>query len=694
MSGGLLEAATVYAQRGWDIVPIPAGEKACKLAGWQHNASRDPAMLDQWFDGGQANLGIATGGPARLLALDIDRKGGKDGFASLAALEAQHGPLPATLTARTPTGGEHRLYQLPPGHRVRSGTAVAPGLDWRGGTEAGEGRGYIVAAPSRTPTGVYQWGDDAPVADAPEWLVALLAAPKAAPAAPAVASGGTIAEGGRNDALFRLASAWRGAGMEPETITAALAAHNSAYCQPPLSEGEVRAIAASAGRYEPNAGPLSDLAMARRLVTRLDGNARYDHVARRWQVWDGLRWQLDATGEVERHAKAVADELAAEAAAIFDPATGRKARAAAARAASLARIRASIDLAASEPGVAIDASAFDGQSWRLNAANGIVDLRTGELLPHDREALHSRMVAVDFDPAAPAPRWRRFVDEVTCGDRELANYLQRALGRALTGDTSDQCFHLLHGIGANGKSLMLATVAHVAGSYAHHAPISLLLQKQSGAASNDVADLQGRRLVVLSEANEGDRVDGGLLKRLTGGEPVTARRLYFEWQTFEPQAAIFWAVNDMPRLDANDAALWRRARVVPFDRAFAGDEQDPGLAATLRAEAAGILAWLVAGACQPLASCEAVERATNGERAEQDAIGLFINEACETGRGFSEEVGCLYFAFQAFANDNGGAAMTPRVFGKALSRRGFQPGKGTGGRRVSKGLRLTLGGAA
>jgi len=284
----------------------------------------------------------------------------------------------------------------------------------------------------------------------------------------------------------------------------------------------------------------------------------------------------------------------------------------------------------------------------------------------------------------------QFLNEVACGDGELAAYLQRVAGLALSGDTSTQVFHVLLGIGANGKSVFLNTLARTFGEYAHAAPASLLLVRQSAAATNDLVALRGKRLVLLSEANSADRVDAALLKRLTGGEEITARALYSEHVTFTPQAAFLWALNHLPHLDADDSGLWRRARVVPFNRVFAPHEQDLSLAETLRAEASGILAWAVAGARLPLGTCAAVELATAAARAEADDVGSFLADHVEVGSGLVSEAGPLFHQYQYFANDNGIAPMTSTAFGRVLTRRGFSAAK-VGGKRVRSGLRLKTG---
>ncbi len=269
-----LNEALRYAGRGWHVLPLHTPEGAgcscgkadCASAG-KHprtkdglaSATTDPAKIQEWWRRWpQANVGIRTGEISGLAALDID---GEDGKGSLQRLQAEHGPLPATLRALTGRAdsegkrkGCHYFFEMPEGVALRNSAGVAgKGLDVRG-----DG-GYVVAAPSKHASGLaYQWlKKDAPLAAMPNWLLELLAKPKLAsaaatrPSAALAAEESTFAEGGRNASLTSLAGTLRNKGLAVEELEAALLAANQRRCKPPLPESEVRDIARSVGRYAP-----------------------------------------------------------------------------------------------------------------------------------------------------------------------------------------------------------------------------------------------------------------------------------------------------------------------------------------------------------------------------------------------------------------------------------------------------------
>jgi len=239
------------AQRGWRLLPCAARGKAALLTGWPAKASSDLVSVRGWAaQFPDCNWGVATGPGSRVFVLDVD---GEAGRASLAALEAQHAPLPVTLTSITgrADGGEHRWFNYPDGREVRSSTGtLAEGLDVQA---AGK---LVIVPPSIHPSGrAYQWVEsEQPIADAPSWLLDLLSGNSRANSNPQSARIRFLVEGQRNDTLFRFGCAMRRRGATQEQIERRLLQKNDAECKPPLAADEVRRISASAARYDPG-GP-------------------------------------------------------------------------------------------------------------------------------------------------------------------------------------------------------------------------------------------------------------------------------------------------------------------------------------------------------------------------------------------------------------------------------------------------------
>ena len=234
----------------------------------------------------------------------------------------------------------------------------------------------------------------------------------------------------------------------------------------------------------PDSFTASDAGNAGRLVSRHGEDIMFCHPWSRWLTWDGRRWKIDDTGDVVRRAKGTVREMIETAVAADD----RKFRGFAIKSESDRSIRAMLTLAQSERPVLPEQ--LDTDPWLLNVENGTLDLRTGELRPHRRDDLLSKLAPVVYDPAAEAPRWLAFLGRIMAGRAEMIAFLQRAVGYSLTGSTREQVLFLLHGSGANGKSTYVETLRHALGDYAMQSPAETLLDRREG-VPNDIARLRG-----------------------------------------------------------------------------------------------------------------------------------------------------------------------------------------------------------
>lgn len=489
-------------------------------------------------------------------------------------------------------------------------------------------------------------------------------------------------EGGRNNALTSLAGSLRSRGHSEHEILALLLIFNRDRCSPPLDESEVEDIARSIARYAVETRhPETDVGNARRLKDSLDGKGRFDHASRGWYLNDSQRWRRDSDGAIIRRAKRVGDDLLAAAQAINDPDHRKRQVAFAVKSQSQPRLRAMVELAQSEPGVPISADEFDRPPHLLNAPNGTIDLRTGKLRDHDRSDLLSKMIDTDFDPEATCPTFEAFVSGVFQGDAELVEFVQRLFGYAATGETREQIFMVFHGDGANGKSTLLKAISDTLGEYASHTPTETLLAR-SGGASNDVARLMGARFVTASEADSHQRLNDAFIKQVTGDEPMTARYLYGEFFTFHPVFKLALATNAMPAMNGADPALFRRLRLIPFNRVFSAAEQDKDLSRKLAAERQGILAWIVRGAvkwyAEGLTTPAAVLHAGAEFRADSDTVGAYLEDRCELADGNVIQASHLFGDYRRFTDNAGREPLNQTAFGRALTRRGIAAEKRAG----------------
>jgi putative DNA primase/helicase len=380
----------------------------------------------------------------------------------------------------------------------------------------------------------------------------------------------------------------------------------------------------------------TDYGNAERLVANYGADIRFCHVWGRWLHWDGMRWAIDESGEIVRLAKATVRSIYQEAATIEDEAP-RKVTANWARESEKAlRIEAMIRLAQSEQGIPVHPDGLDRGSWLLNCTNGTIDLATGELRPHRPEDMMTKLAAVKYDPAAKSPRWKRFLQEVFEPHPDLIDFIQRAVGYSLTGDTREECLLLLWGLGRNGKGTLIKILASMLGDYAGTADFSAFVQRRhDNGPRDDIANMKGKRFVSAQESREGAALAESLIKWLTGGDRVRARRLYENSYEFDPTHKIWLATNHKPVIRGTDSAIWSRLKLIPFEVSFEGRE-DKTLKQALLRELPGILAWALEGCRlwqkEGLSFPESVINATGEYRRDSDHVGRFIEECCAVGQ--------------------------------------------------------------
>jgi len=507
----------------------------------------------------------------------------------------------------------------------------------------------------------------------------------------------------RSTSLFRIGAVLARAGASERVIAEALRERDGTlgwnkYTDRP-DDAQYTAIAAKVTPEDSRSVPYesdipafnrTDLGNAERLIAHHGNELRYVHPWNKWLVWDGTRWKPDTTGEVERRARATVRTIYAEA-KIPD---GKDERKAIARHATASESRGKIDamIALARSMVPIAPDDLDVRPWLLNALNGTVDLRTGELREHRREDLITKLAPVEYDPNAEAPRFARFLLEIFGGDEDLISFVQRFAGYSLTGSTEERAFAILHGRGKNGKTTLVELLEDVMGDYATTTDAETILAKRYQGVGNDVAALKGARFVATAEVEQGRALAESKVKSLTGSDTVTARFLYAEPFSFKPEFKLWLSTNNKPVIRGTDDAIWDRIRLIPFTQRFEGAAADPRLPEKLRAEAAGVLAWMVQGCVQwqrdGLGEPDKVVAATEGYRVEMDALAAFIDEDCivrpDTWCKFSD----LYAAYTRWCEESNEHPEKKRRFADSLTERGFAAAKGTKNVAIRQGIAL------
>ena len=329
--------------------------------------------------------------------------------------------------------------------------------------------------------------------------------------------------------------------------------------------------------------------------------------------------------------------------------------------------------------VVVHHSDLDKGHFLLNAANGTVDLQTGKMRPHERRDLLTHDVEIPFDAAAAAPTWLQFLNSTFSGDADLIQFVQRAVGYSLTGDVREQVLLICHGVGSNGKSVFLNILRKLLGNLAWQAAPDLLMADKQRRHPTEQADLFGKRLVVCQETGEGRRFNENLVKQLTGGDGITARRMHEDFWQFNPTHKLWLSTNHKPEIRGTDFAIWRRIRLIPFNVKFTDDgpaRKDPEMEAKLTAELPGILAWAIAGCIAwqriGLNPPAAVTEATAEYQAEMDVLAAWLGECCIVGKRYEVKAADLYRSYVGWCEQSGEFPEKQRKLGMRLTERGFE----------------------
>ncbi|AEF82605.1 DNA primase family protein [Leadbettera azotonutricia] len=420
----------------------------------------------------------------------------------------------------------------------------------------------------------------------------------------------------------------------------------------------------------------TDTSNALRLVREHGKDIRYNAAWKKWVVWTDNHWQIDEGFLIHDKGLAVIHSIYDQMLKTDDYRDRMEIEKYALQSEALRRRKAFIESASLMKEMNITSTDVDKDPWLFNVENGTIDLRKNEFREHRREDMITKIAQVHYDEKADCPVWKQFIREVMDYKGELIEFLQRAAGWALTGDTSEQTMFILFGSGANGKSTFLNVLMKLLGDYAIAASTETFMKRSGDQISNDIARLRGTRFVVTSEAEQGKRLSEPLIKQITGTDAMTARFLYGEYFEFIPTFKIFMASNHKPMIKGTDNGIWRRIKLIPFITTIAPEKQDKHLEQKLMEEGPGILNWLIAG-CQywfktGLAAPAVVTSATEEYRSEMDVLGAFIKECCIQSPGVSVQARELFKAYQEWCEENNERAFSERFMAMRLKEMGLE----------------------
>jgi len=449
------------------------------------------------------------------------------------------------------------------------------------------------------------------------------------------------------------------------------------------------------------------------------GQLCFDRKSGKWFMWTGTQWEEDRLdehikrlGSVVRIYEEKLAEKVAEAKSLRD--TGKE-WAAKDIEKNAKRIRDRISnlgnsswqknvveqAATGESSLAIIGDEWDDKPNLLGVANGVLEFdwqaatvtfRSAQpddfirnIIPTPWPGGNGSYGIGDLNDLANGSCFRTFLQDICGGDQDKANYLQAILGYALTGKATEHALFILHGPeGFNGKTTLANVLSHVLGDLTHTISVEMLLQQKfrrsPEAASPALMALKGKRMVWSPELDKECTLSSSEVKRLTGGDILTARAVYEGQTTFRPTHTIFMLTNPLPDLDTNDAALKERIKMVPFDQRYVDDPKGPNehqvdtdLPDKLKEKSARILVWLVQGALiygknKKLPECPAVIKDTQKYFASKDVIGRFAKECCFDTPGSKLKASDAYNAYQQWCQVKREKVVTQTVFGKEFSK--------------------------
>ena len=428
---------------------------------------------------------------------------------------------------------------------------------------------------------------------------------------------------------------------------------------------------------------LTDLGNGERFIELFGDNVKFCYEWEQWLVWDGRKWVVNANSELLQMAHATVRSIYFEAGhesenekrkAIINHAKG-----------SEANSRVENMLQSAKPYLAVRANQLDQHPMMLNVDNGIVDLTSGLLLPHDPNYLFTKTIAVAYNPNAECPEWQNFLDLVTGGDKDLQHFLKLSVGYTLTGRTDEHCLFVLYGTGSNGKTTFTETLRLLFGDYAKRINVETLMQSWGSgqSATPEVANMAGARFVLSSEIPDNRKLNELLVKDLTGGDAITARKLFANPFTFTPAHKLWIFGNHKPRITGTDEGIWRRIRVVPFSVTIPKEKRRKmsDVLQVYQGEGQGILAWAVAGCVlwqvSGLTIPETVDAATEEYRNEQDLVQQYLDEKCEMHVDYSVDKDELYKSWKDWCEAAGEREFVKRSkkwLTHQMTDRGFRQG--------------------
>jgi len=436
---------------------------------------------------------------------------------------------------------------------------------------------------------------------------------------------------------------------------------------------------------------LDDTGNARRFIATYGENIRYECDNGRWYIWNGTIWKEDTKYNIKNLANLLLDEMQEEAMCMLstDKDRAKAMLSNVKRLASHNGKEAMLKEAVNIGSTPINSDEFDTQQYLLNCKNGIVDLHTGEIHEHDKRFMQTKCTNIDYLPGEPK-RWKKYLNEIfeEADTEDRVKFMQMAMGYTLTGDTREQGLIQCYGKGSNGKGVFFDVMMKILGDYAMTGNVESILKTKAitnpDSPTPGLATMQGKRLVVMNEADENARYNEPLLKQLTGGtDKVSVRQPYGKrTYEFQPSFKLWLATNYKVKVRGTDYGIWRRQKLMGFNQTFKEDRIDKQLPEKLEKELSAILFWAVQGCLmwqkEGLNPPDFMKKDLLIYQKENDTLQIFLDENVLEQKGSLVQAQTLYNQYKYWAKNGNEYCMSQTKFGGQLLDRGYTKKKLSG----------------
>ena len=439
---------------------------------------------------------------------------------------------------------------------------------------------------------------------------------------------------------------------------------------------------------------LTDTGNAHRFADKFSDNIHYNVDNEKWMLYNGKYWEYDIKGKIRDYVDKLADDMIKDLRYEDDENRRKVISQNITKIQNNAGKKALLEECQHIGNIPVLNSDFDNDPYLLCANNMIYNLKTGEQLPFKKEYMISQSLNCDIDLDNEPVKWIKFFEDILENDEEMIRYVRKVLAYCMSGSTREQQMWVFYGDGNNGKSLMLEIFSELMGSYSITSRPELIVDsKNSNTSSEEIARLKGKRVTILEELKDGDRMNESLVKQLTSGlGKMTGRFLYGNTFEFTMKAKILQASNYKSKVKGIDKGIWRRINLVPLYRDFTA-VLNKDLREELIEELPQIAGWLVKGFKLYLEEGldnkpQKVLKETKEYKEESDIVQTWINENCEIEKGAWTRASELFEDFVLWCKKNQENILTQTAFGRNMGKKFKRLTYSTG--KVYSGVKLRV----